>query len=215
MKNIQLFIRGILNILLLAIGLNFSGTLFSSCNQDSEVRTLTVRDTVVIKDTIIVIDTVTRIDSFLVEIQDSSTTFILVRHAEKESTGTDPNLSPEGQLRAIELSRILATSDLKNVYSTNFNRTLQTAQPISDSLGISPSIYDPSNLNPFINTVLADHHSEIVLVVGHSNTTPDLINKLIGENRYSIIPEDQYNDLFVVSVLDKGRSQVIHLKYGN
>ena len=194
-------------VLVVVSGISFS------CKQDPDVITNTIRDTIEIRDTIIILDTITQFDTIIQTLEDTATTFILVRHAETTGGGSDPNLSTQGQERAIELSRILERMDLDAVYSTDFNRTKETAQPTADSMGIIVQIYDPFGLNAFINTVLTDHHNGFLLVVGHSNTTPDLINKLIGENRYSTFPETEYDNLFVVNVFERGRAKVIHLKY--
>ncbi|MEZ4931357.1 MAG: hypothetical protein R2788_04395 [Saprospiraceae bacterium] len=53
-----------------------------------------------------------------------------------------------------------------------------------------------------------------ILVVGHSNTTPDFINVLTGTNDYPQLPETEYDNLFIVTVLEKGRAEVVQLKYG-
>lgn len=189
----------------------------TGCEKDPEV----VIETVVERDTIIV----TQLDTVFISltdtltltefIQDTATTFILVRHAETTGVGSNPSLSAAGQLRAEALRRALGNVPLAAVFSTNFNRTMQTAQPVADDQTLAVENYDAFSLHPFVDGVLVDHHAQAVLVVGHSNTTPDLLNVLIGSNVYSTFSESEYDNLFVVTVFEKGRSEVVHLKYGN
>lgn len=196
--------------------LYFISSLFFSCSKDPEIITVTVteNDTIYIsqQDTIIlnITDTLT-LTEFLT---DTATTFILVRHAETTGIGSNPDLSASGIARAEELRRVLSNVALGAVYSTNFNRTMQTAQPVADDKSLSITMYDPFNPSAFADELLVDHHAGVVLVVGHSNTTPSLLNTLVGANIYQDFPEMEYDNLFVVTVFEKGRSDVVHLKYG-
>jgi broad specificity phosphatase PhoE len=193
--------------------------LLISCDKDPEIiiekEIVTTTDTIVITetlvDTIIVIDTLTVVET----LADTATTFILVRHAETTGIGSNPALSTAGQSRASELQRILGNVPLDAVYSTNFNRTMQTAQPTAADQSLTTINYDAFSLDPFIDQVLDNYHDGIVLVVGHSNTTPSLLNKLVGANTYSDLPESEYDNLYIVYVSEKGRSKVVHMKYGD
>lgn len=198
-------------ILLLA----FSPILFS-CEKEPKIIT----ETVVKTDTLYVTkyDTIVQVvtDTFTLTqfIRDTATTFIVLRHAETTGIGADPALSAEGQERAGELVRVLKNVPFGAVYSSNYNRTRQTAQPTATDKGLNVQIYDPLNQNPLINTVLADHKGGAVLVIGHSNTAPALLNLLTGTSAWPQLPESQYDNLFIVTVFEKGRAEVAHLKYG-
>src|ERR1700755_2106443 len=72
----------------------------------------------------------------------AQTTFILVRHAEKEGAGTDPVLTKEGEERAQALVRMFAKQQIDAIYSTNFNRTRNTVKPLADSKGLQVITYD-------------------------------------------------------------------------
>lgn len=152
-----------------------------------------------------------RLDQLL---QDTATTFILVRHAEKVREGDNPILNEAGLARAAELSRVLKNIPLSAIYSTNYSRTTQTAEPVAADHQLPIYIYNASALEAFAAEALEKHHKGVLLVVGHSNTTPDLLNVLTGTNDYTDIPETEYDNLFLVSVFEKGRAQVYHLKYG-
>lgn len=186
-----------------------------SCQKDPQIITKTVVET----DTLIVTqhDTVQLVDTLSPTqfLQDSFTTFFLVRHAEKGSTGTDPDLTPDGQARAEELLRILKNIPLTAVYASNFKRTQQTAQPTATDQGLSVQTYDPLVYDPLTDDVLQNHRGDAVLVVGHSNTIPKLLNYLTGTNDFpSDIPDSQFDNLYIVSVYEKGNATVLHLKYG-
>lgn len=199
---------------LLIFGLAINTTT-SSCTPDTEIVTVVETDTLIVTqvDTLITVVTDTLVMTEL--LNDTATTFILVRHAEKMDVGTDPSLTPEGQSRAMELSRILENISLSAVYSSDFNRTRETAQPVADSQSLTLQLYNPSNLNSFTDDALADYPAEKILVVGHSNTTPDLLNILVGEERYTNIPETEHDNLYLVTIFEKGRAEVHHMKYGD
>jgi phosphohistidine phosphatase SixA len=190
--------------------------IFTSCGKDPEVITNTVIevDTVFITQHDTVFTTLTDTVTLTQFLNDTATTFILVRHAETTGIGSDPSLNAAGQARSEELRRIMDNVTLAAIFSTNFNRTMQTAQVTADDKMLTVDIYDPFNLDQFVDNTLDEYHAEKVLVVGHSNTTPSLLNVLVGANIYSDLPESEYDNLYVVTVFEKGRAEVVHLKYG-
>ncbi len=184
-----------------------------SCQKDPDV--IIEKEIITIIDTIIVVDTVTVIETIIETIPDTATTYILVRHAETSGGGSDPSLSIVGTERAMELSRILENVPLDAVLSTNFNRTRQTAQPVASAKGLAIQSYDPFDPDGVIDNTQSAFHNGFVLIVGHSNTTPDFLNTMIGEDEYTTLPESAYNNLYIVSLFEKGRANVVHLLYGN
>ncbi|HYD20162.1 MAG TPA: phosphoglycerate mutase family protein [Flavipsychrobacter sp.] len=180
---------------------------FCSCKKNVKAETITIRDTVYVA----VHDT-TVIPGM---ISDTTTTFIIVRHAEKEATGTDPNLTSAGVARAEELKRILANVPVSAVYSTPLNRTRQTGQPLATAKGVSITEYATSKpYAELVDELLAAWHGKVVLVVGHSNTVPDIL-KEISNNTFNItINDSQYDNLFIVSMPDHLTPVIQHLKYG-
>lgn len=189
-------------------------TLFS-CSKDPEVIIETVTETVTVVDTLYLTDTVTVIETLIQEVHDTNTSFILVRHAETTGIGSDPALSPAGVERANALARALNNVTLSAVYSTNFKRTQQTAEAVAADQTLLIDPYDPFDLDPFVDGVLKDFEGEVILVVGHSNTTPALLNVLTGTNNYQNLPETEYDNMYLVTLAEKGRATVIHLKYGD
>ena len=120
-----------------------------------------------------------------------------VRHAEKSKDDPrDPNLNDEGIARAEQLKYHLAEAGITKIYSTEYKRTQQTVAPLAEALGIQTEIY-ATDLASIVKDLKSATEGNI-LVVGHSNTTPKLINKLLGEETYAKLDESVYNKLFVL-----------------
>ncbi|MBV7316137.1 histidine phosphatase family protein [Shewanella sp. NIFS-20-20] len=116
---------------------------------------------------------------------------VLLRHSEKLQ-GPDPALSPLGQARAERIASRLAPLQPIAVYSTDYQRTLQTAAPLAERLGVAVTVYDPTQLASFAHSL--QQSTGTVVVVGHSNTTPVLLKQLTGWERH--LDEDEFSDIF-------------------
>jgi broad specificity phosphatase PhoE len=138
--------------------------------------------------------------------------FFLVRHAEKQEIGDDPGLNAAGKARAEGLARLLATADLGAVYSTDFRRTRQTARAVAGSRGLEVHLYDPVDPGPLLDT-LAETGGRYLLV-GHSNTVPDMVDRLGGEPYGAIEEQGEYDRLYVVTVGVDGEATTVLLRYG-
>ena len=133
----------------------------------------------------------------------------VVRHAEKVTTGGDnPDLSVAGQKRADALARILKDSQITAVFVTEFKRTQETAAPTARAAHLSPIVL-PANDVPGLVAKLRALNGN-ALVVGHGNTIPDLM-KALGITTPISIPDDDYMEIFVVSLGDP--PQLIRLHY--
>lgn len=121
----------------------------------------------------------------------------LVRHAEKEP-GNDPALTPDGKLRAKALAERLKNVDLTAIYSTDYARTRQTAGPVALNSGIPVIYYDPQKLDEFAAQLRAQRGK--VLVVGHSNTVPELVLALGGDGGTPIVEATEYDRFYKLSV---------------
>ena len=141
-------------------------------------------------------------------------TIYLVRHAEKESEPKDPgdpSLSSCGELRAQALAKILSDIRLESIYSTPFERTLDTARPIADSKQLEIDIYDPSGLREFSQLLLEMRQD--TLIVGHSNTTGVLAGLLADESEEAF-NEDIYDRLYQVVISGKQvRINLLHQSF--
>lgn len=128
------------------------------------------------------------------------TTIILVRHAEKASDGTrDPDLNEAGKKRAIHLATMLKHENIAALYSTPYKRTQQTLQPLSDAKSIEITDYKPMD-DAFLPMVLEKNKGETIVISGHSNTIPGLVNQLLDEQKYQQLDEKEYDKLFIVTI---------------
>ena len=132
-----------------------------------------------------------------------ATTFYVVRHAERDNSAmtNDVPLSEAGRQRAEALKNELKGKKIGTVYSTNYVRTKSTAQPLADAVGVTIQVYDPRDstfISRIVNTGDKDEEGNM-LIVGHSNTVDDIVNKLIGRNVIpGDLPDTQYGDLFII-----------------
>jgi len=154
------------------------------------------------------------------------TTVFLVRHANRaDEPRQDPPLNDKGVSRSHELARLLGSSGIKAIYTSQFLRTKQTAEPLARLLGVTvtpmtlksnptnPRLVSEQSTTEIIEKILA-RPGETSLVIGHSNSVPDVI-KMLGGDMVPVIDEKKFDDLFVVAVYAKGKAKVVHMKYGS
>jgi 2,3-bisphosphoglycerate-dependent phosphoglycerate mutase len=133
----------------------------------------------------------------------------VLRHAEKASTGgKDPGLSVQGQKRADALAHILKDSQITSVFVTEFKRAQETAAPTARAAHVSPTVIPANDIGALVGKLRALNSN--ALVVGHGNTIPDLL-KALGIATPVSIPEDDYTEIFAVSVGDA--PQLLRLHY--
>jgi broad specificity phosphatase PhoE len=149
----------------------------------------------------------------------ATTTVIFVRHAEKAAEpADDPGLSPAGQRRVAELRRQLVDADVvagvDAVYSTPFRRTEETARPIAEALDLPLHSYDVADTEAIMEYIVREHKGKIILVVGHSNTLPALIGNMGASKKVPPIAENEYDNIFIVSIPWFGKTKTIRLRYG-
>jgi broad specificity phosphatase PhoE len=145
----------------------------------------------------------------------------LVRHAERAEApavqtpsrgmmADDPPLSPAGQDRARRLAALLASSDVKHIFTTEFQRTRQTAAPLAERMNVKPVMAAANDPDPLIAQIRKV--SGNVLVVGHANTLPDLLKRL-GVKQAVTIGDNEFDNLFVVVRHGTGEPTLIRLRY--
>ena len=149
----------------------------------------------------------------------ATTTVIFVRHAEKTAEpADDPLLSLAGQQRAVELARQLVDADvvagIDAIYATPYRRTVDTAQPLADELGLPITSYDDADTETIMEQIVRKHKGKIVLVVGHSNTLPALIGNMGASKKVPVIDEHEYDNIYIVSIPWFGKTKTIRLRYG-
>jgi|SRR5688500_7691987 len=148
-----------------------------------------------------------------------SVKYYIVRHTEKEtasagttmSTPNDPPLSAAGRARAIELREALTGKGIRYIFSTNTIRTISTAQPLDELRGATKiELYNTRDSLDHLIQKLKEIKKGNSLIVGHSNTVDDIVNKLCGETKVpGDLPDSEYDNLYIVT--KKGRQ----LKFEN
>lgn len=126
----------------------------------------------------------------------------LIRHAERadagmasaKTPGADPELSEAGKARAKALVGVLKDAQITSIFVTQYKRTRDTGQPLADAIGI-PTVTIDATDGRLIQTIKAATGN--VLVVGHSNTVPEVI-KALGVADPMTIAEEEFDNLFVV-----------------
>jgi len=150
----------------------------------------------------------------------ATTTIIFVRHAEQTSHDeADPSLSEAGRRRVAELTRQLVDADvvagIDAIYSTELKRATETAQPLAVRLGLPINIYDGADTETVLEDILKAHKGKIILVVGHSNTVPELIANLGASKKVPPIERGEFDNIYVISIPWFGKTKTIRLRYGD
>jgi phosphohistidine phosphatase SixA len=140
----------------------------------------------------------------------------VVRHAERADTttatppkmATDPDLSQAGRARADSLAAMLKDAGVNAIFVTEFKRTQQTAAPLATALGLAPVIVPAKDTAGLVARLKQD--GATALVVGHSNTVPEIVAAL-GVATAVTVADDEYDNLFIVT---RGAvPRAIHLRY--
>jgi broad specificity phosphatase PhoE len=121
--------------------------------------------------------------------------FYVMRHLQKEA-GSDPGLTDEGRRCAVRLADELAGSGIAAVYASSTRRARETAAPLAARLGLGMKGYDPGNTADLVARMQAEAGS--VLAVGHSNTVPEIVERL-GGARPADLAEDRYGEVWRVA----------------
>ncbi|MBK6599044.1 MAG: histidine phosphatase family protein [Proteobacteria bacterium] len=151
------------------------------------------------------------------------TTVIVVRHAEKAAVeGTDPPLSPLGVERAQRLAALFgggtklgadtALGRPVAIYVSDTRRSQQTAAPLAERLGVVPVVAD-SDPGALAERIEAEHHGEMVLVVGHSNTVPAIVSRVSGLAAVPPMTDDEYGTVYIVSLPSLGKAAILRLDF--
>ncbi|MDO9274621.1 MAG: phosphoglycerate mutase family protein, partial [Lutibacter sp.] len=132
---------------------------------------------------------------------EKTTTYFLIRHAEKERTNPadkNPDLNERGFQRAENWKKVLQHVSFDVIYSTNFIRTLKTAEPIAKKFNLEPITYNPSKVD--FDLFQTENKGKNVLIVGHSNTIPQFVNGLIKQQKYQEMDDAEFSHLYIVTI---------------
>lgn len=131
------------------------------------------------------------------------TQIYILRHTEKEDEiSEDPLLSETGIKRAKYWKQVLAHTELDHIYTTDLRRNVQTAKTVAENYDIKPEIYHPLSFD--IVELTNEIKGQKVLIIGHSNTIPDMVNRIIGESTYPPMSHTDYDKLFLITINTNG-----------
>jgi phosphohistidine phosphatase SixA len=136
-------------------------------------------------------------------------TLFLLRHFEKEQHTKDPALTKEGLQRAFNLADFMRHYDIDYIFTSNYQRTKQSIEPLAQVTHKTAIVYDPRNLNTFAQ--LIHGLTGTIVIVGHSNTTPELL-KLLGGPTITL-DEDNYGTLFELQRTSSTQQAPTYLKF--
>jgi len=142
----------------------------------------------------------------LVSTAAAQSTIFLVRHAEKAG-GEDPDLTETGRARAESLATALKDAGITAIYTSEVKRTQQTAAPLAKALHLEPTMIAAKDRAALVAKLQSS--SGNALVVGHSNTIPEII-KALGIAAPITIADNDYDNLFVVVLEEKPRLIRLH-----
>lgn len=148
----------------------------------------------------------------------TSTTVVLVRHAEKQlNAGEDPSLTAVGETRATLLARMFGDRGglgrLDAIYVSPTKRSHETAAPLAARLKLTPIEGPEDEPKVLARRVLREHQGERVLIVAHSNTIPAIVEALSGTSPVAPIGDDEYGTIYIVTVPRIGHSSLLRLTY--
>ncbi len=138
------------------------------------------------------------------------TTYYFIRHAEKvrtDRTNKNPVLNKSGVQRAKVWKEVFSKIPLDAVYSTKYLRTQMTVKPTADSKNLRILSYNPKEM--YSEKFQKMTKGKSVLIVGHSNTTNVFANKVLGEDKYPEIKDDNNSNLYIVTINDGKISSIL------
>jgi phosphohistidine phosphatase SixA len=148
-------------------------------------------------------------------IDQSPLTVILVRHAEKAVVppeNKDPDLSAAGVARAEQLKKMFGDAGVAAIYATQYKRTQQTTKPLAEKLGLQVTQIEAKKTADLVKQIRSQNAGQVIFIAGHNNTVPEIIGAL-GGPKLPIIPETEYDNLYILTVLGDGSTKLLKLKY--
>lgn len=136
----------------------------------------------------------------------------LVRHGEKADLSEDPDLSAAGRERAAALVRTLRSAAIEHVHSFDFIRTRGTAAPTATEHGLEVELYDSRDLPTLVAGLRRTGGRH--LVVGHSTTTPAMVELLGGKRTAAINEMGEFDRLYIVTIGRDGEASSVMMRYG-
>ena len=140
------------------------------------------------------------------------TTIFLVRHAERANDGTNnPSISKDGEKRAQKLAEVLSKSGVTDIYSTNYQRTIKSVEPLAKVNNLEVKLYVPMEEEE-LKKIIDDNRGGVIVICGHSNTTPWSANFLAG-TKLEQFNDSDYGNILIVTLWDFGKASLTRVNY--
>jgi broad specificity phosphatase PhoE len=145
---------------------------------------------------------------------------VFVRHADTDvaMATDDPSLNARGRQRAELLADFMQDIDVVSgvnaIYASPARRTQETAAPLAKRLNLEVQIADHHDIGGFMRRVEREHGGEIVLIVSHKDTIAPLIDELHGSKRLPPFGDDDYNEVYIVTIPWYGKVKTLRVHYG-
>lgn len=123
-------------------------------------------------------------------------TIYVMRHLDTPEGVRDPDLTAAGRRHAAALVRWFAGKPLATIYVSDFKQTRQTVAPLATKRGLTPKLYDPADNAAIVRKARAERTP--VLIVGHSNTVPDIVEQL-GGPRPAPLHHPDFGDIWTIA----------------
>ena len=136
----------------------------------------------------------------------------LVRHADRLDDSEDTPLSKAGEARAQLLARMLKDAGITAIYTSQFQRTIKTAEPLASALKINPVSIPAADREVLFKRIRTENRDDIVLIVGHDRSVPAVL-KSFGHPLDVTIAPTEYDNLFVLVPKDTGPPTVLRMRY--
>ena len=134
----------------------------------------------------------------------------LIRHGEKELSGADPALTPEGRLRAVAWAEMLGDVGLDAIITSDALRTQETGGIVASALGLQVNALPKGDVAGLVDTLEFDHEDDTVLIVAHAETIPRIL-EYFGVLEDVAIEQHEFANLYVVLGPSSDDSTYIHL----
>lgn len=135
----------------------------------------------------------------------------LIRHAEKAQTGADPALTPDGRTRAAAWAEMLEFAGLDVVITSEARRTRETGEIIADGLTLPQVSLPPNDIAGLVDLLQFDHEDDAVLIVGHAETIPRIVDAIGGSGDFSV-DQSEFDNLFILFDAKSGSPAIVRLR---
>ena len=136
----------------------------------------------------------------------------VVRHAERLDQSTDSALSADGHRRARRLRDLLREAGVTHIFTSELQRTIDTAKPLAETLRLTPQTLPAADVAALAARLTALGAHDRALVVGHSNTVPQLLRELKVEPPVTLA-DSEYDNLFIVLPAKGSAPVIVRLKF--